>query len=507
MGAAGTNTSGAAINMHETSDIKNITFSFIQMNRPCIGLEMNGNTVTVDHGMFTQISGSGCGGIRVGHYTKQGVTVDPRISNTVIQGCGPTWAPCNVGGVTTPADFGIRVEDSGGLALTSNDVLYTYDGTVVFPSGQQLVIFTYATDNVFGDTVVDTPLVIETGAPGNNLQAGVQSFYATNSWAAAYTSTTGAPGILISNTGSAPFFNGFSFNQQRIYSISGNGIVVAGSGSYGTVQGSISAGELTVSSTTVPIIIGSGVTGAGIVGPAIIGGQSAGSTGGPGIYSLDVARGTTVGSETLTLVGPQPTNFSLDGASAVCGIGDQYPVTGPANAGIEIGNGVHHFAIRNSTVSGNCDGASNGAMNNSIVLDGNNWSATITGNSLEGFFRGQAIVGEPIQPDSALIGPGSIIANNKGVDDLEVGFTAAATIDLGVYPLVKINGAATTTQLLGCVGGQKASIFPTGGVNFASGGNISGGNLPYTPTGSVFVQATSSSPPPGSVPTCLWYLR
>lgn len=57
-GAAGTNTSGAAILINGAA---NVTISDVAINAPCIGMDISGNTIKVDRAQITQVAGSACG--------------------------------------------------------------------------------------------------------------------------------------------------------------------------------------------------------------------------------------------------------------------------------------------------------------------------------------------------------------------------------------------------------------------------------------------------------------
>ena len=212
MGAAGVNIAGASINMLGNS---NVTFSDISMNAPCIGLDLNGNTITVDRMQITQVAGAGCGGIRIGHATTSQTTVDPRITNSTIQSSR-----------SNPADYGMRIEDAGGAFISHDDILYSTIGTWIIPGANQQVKNTFFDNTTFGDTTVNSPLVIDTAAAS----AEVADIHSSQSWAAAFDSKSGQPGILIQNTGGASTFTGFHFVGQRVYSVPGNGVsLLAGS--------------------------------------------------------------------------------------------------------------------------------------------------------------------------------------------------------------------------------------------------------------------------------------
>lgn len=217
-GASGTNTSGGAIRMVPqaiTYKISNITLSGISINAPCIGMDINGNSINVERTFITQVQGAGCGAMRIGHNTINSLTTDVRIHNATLQA-----------NQSAPSDFGLKVEDSGGLDLDNVLALYSKIGTYIFPGASQAVIWTFASSSVFGDTTLNEPLKIDTG----DATAQVNGFFVTNSWASGFGATAGSAGILIANSGGVtPInqkFNGFQFNAMHVLSTSGNSVTV-----------------------------------------------------------------------------------------------------------------------------------------------------------------------------------------------------------------------------------------------------------------------------------------
>lgn len=208
MGAAGPNTSGAAIRMRPAS---NITFSDISMNAPCIGLDLNGNGIKVNRMQITQVAGRGCGGIRIGHATRNGDTVDARVTNSTIQSSQ-----------ANPADFGMKLEDAGGAFINNDDILYSRIGTWIFPGAGQFVKEPFFYETALGDTTLDLPLVIDTAAASGT----AQGLKFVGAWTAAFRSTSGQPGVLILNRGGSANFNGFHFVDLRDVSVPGNGMTI-----------------------------------------------------------------------------------------------------------------------------------------------------------------------------------------------------------------------------------------------------------------------------------------
>jgi hypothetical protein len=120
----------------------------------------------------------------------------------------------------------MRIEDAGGAFISHDDILYSTIGTWIIPGANQQVKNTFFDNTTFGDTTVNSPLVIDTAAAS----AEVADIHSSQSWAAAFDSKSGQPGILIQNTGGASTFTGFHFVGQRVYSVPGNGVsLLAGS--------------------------------------------------------------------------------------------------------------------------------------------------------------------------------------------------------------------------------------------------------------------------------------
>ena len=249
----------------------NYTIENFSINGPCVGIDLNGNTVRLQNFQITQVTGVGCGGIRVGHYTTGGATADPRIENGTVQACpvfdetGAILNPCfNVASSVT-ADYGIRYEDAGGAIVSFTNVIYPLNGTEILPGPAQYVTGSWNSDNL-GDTVHGVGLLIDDLGPGG-LGGGVAvALNFNNSFTAAFLSNTGSPGILIRNTGNVPvtYYQGINFRGQTVLETSGPSMKIEPAAVPFT--GSIAGGTpnvLTVATTTGSInnlstIVGSG---------------------------------------------------------------------------------------------------------------------------------------------------------------------------------------------------------------------------------------------------------
>jgi hypothetical protein len=158
----GGNTSGAAITMGDGtvngSIPGGITFQGVSIVYPCIGIDVNGNTIRLDDVTISNLSGTGCGGIRVGHNTTNATTVGTRISDAVI-GSDPT----------APAEYGMLFEDAGSPFVTNSDNIYT--GTIMRPGNGQAVKWGFFSNTVLGDQVKTATgsllITTDTGAVAN----------------------------------------------------------------------------------------------------------------------------------------------------------------------------------------------------------------------------------------------------------------------------------------------------------------------------------------------------
>jgi len=208
MGHPGTNTAGTAISFPGNSG--NSMIDFVWIDKPCIGLDLNGGAQAVNQLHVTGHRGAGCGGIRIGHSTSGGLTVDANISGVTLQS-----------DLTNPADFGMRIEDAGGLFVTNTDILSSNVGTYITPgmgpgSQAQRVEWAYFNNTVLGDSTVYECLVIDVAHPVGIIR-GLQF---NQTW----TSTSAAAGgIVLKNTGGTSIYSGIHFKGHRSYNNYGNG--------------------------------------------------------------------------------------------------------------------------------------------------------------------------------------------------------------------------------------------------------------------------------------------
>jgi len=176
-GPSGSGTSGAAIATSTTSIDDRLEKLMIWNN--CDGIELNGNTITVNLTNIYNFNGSGCAGIKVGNLGTNASTTDMRVTNGNIYGAGSA--------------VGMMILDAGGLYLDGNDIggamLY---GTEICPGTNQGVWWLFATNTVLGDTTTNNPLHIDTCAAS----ASIRGLKFDGTWTA--NNTTG-PGININN--------------------------------------------------------------------------------------------------------------------------------------------------------------------------------------------------------------------------------------------------------------------------------------------------------------------
>lgn len=244
MGAPGTNTSGAAISM--AAALNNTTLTDIAINAPCIGVDLNGNTIKMDRIQVTQVSGAACGGLRIGHLTTMAATVDPRITNSTFQSVQSANG--------TPGGFGIRLEDAGGYFQEHNDVLFFASCTVILPGTNQQVDYGKLGKSDYGDTCASHALTIDTAASS----AVVKGISAVDGWAS---SSQAGDGITVNNSGGG-IVSGIHFVGMQIYNNNGNGVnVLSPSVTDLTVDDSHFCGQ---SASYDEILLASGVSGAAI---------------------------------------------------------------------------------------------------------------------------------------------------------------------------------------------------------------------------------------------------
>jgi hypothetical protein len=215
MGATpGTNTSGAAINMHPGHGMM---FDNVSIMFACIGMEVNGNQPVMNRLLIEQVAGAGCIGMRIGNQTTDATTVDAKVLNSAIQSVLSTAG--------TPGGWGMVIQDCGGCNFDGNDILFFNVGTLVKPGLNQQVIWENWVNTVLGDTTVASPAIIDTA----DASAKIHGLYFNQAWVASYLSTTpNAHGIIIQDTANTGNVVGIHFVQLRDQAVSGSGILIAG---------------------------------------------------------------------------------------------------------------------------------------------------------------------------------------------------------------------------------------------------------------------------------------
>ena len=240
-GAQGANTSGGAISM--PSAVPNVTFEDISVNAPCIGADLNGNTIKWSRGQITQVAGAGCVGMRIGFATTLGATI-PIVSDVTLQ--------CNQ---SNPGDASLEIFDAGGPSIDNIDALYCGHGTWIKPGVNQYVQWGFLRHAALGDTTVNGPVVIDTTAAS----AVVKGLNFVDTWAAAYTSTSTDPGVGIYNNGGG-VVDGIHFNAHRTLSVPANGMTVGSGVGAVTFDAGEVCGANQLNSTYVGIELASGVS-------------------------------------------------------------------------------------------------------------------------------------------------------------------------------------------------------------------------------------------------------
>jgi hypothetical protein len=205
--SAGANTSGAAIStatfgyVTDGAAIRNVW-----INGPCIGIDLSGNTQTVEDTYIDGVRGAGCYGIRVGHYTTSAATVDPRITGSTI-----------AANQADPADADLLVEDAGGLFLAQDDFLFAKVGTKLEPGLNQAIEWPTLGSSYYGDTNSVTSMMIDTADPS----AVIRGLVANGGWS----SSSSGVGILLQNTAGG-LVSGLHFLGMRIFNNRANAVEV-----------------------------------------------------------------------------------------------------------------------------------------------------------------------------------------------------------------------------------------------------------------------------------------
>jgi hypothetical protein len=203
--SAGPNVRGTVV---ETGNHSSQRIENVQIDGPCIGVDINGNTTWVDRLVVNNIQGSGCGGWRVGTQTTFAGTVGARVTNSV------------VGGDSGSASFDQEILDSGGLYEANDDLLLAGVGTEVNPGANQEVDWAFFSNTVLGDSNTTAALVLDTRDPSGV----IKGLECVGCWAASQSSTSGS-NIFINNNGRGTVV-GIHFVGLRDYNSAGNGAVV-----------------------------------------------------------------------------------------------------------------------------------------------------------------------------------------------------------------------------------------------------------------------------------------
>jgi hypothetical protein len=202
-GHAGRNTSGAAVAM---GNYGWVTVSGLNIDGPCIGIDINGNTIYIDGNNIDGVQGANCYGMRVGNLTTGGNTTDARITRTTVGGDH-----------ATPAGAALLVVDSGGLFMSNSDLLYAEAGTRIKPGAGQVVQWASFSNTVVGDSNARYGLEIDTGASS----AVVKGLQCNGCWAA----SAAIANIVVKNTGGGKV-TGLHFTGLRNYNSGGDGVIV-----------------------------------------------------------------------------------------------------------------------------------------------------------------------------------------------------------------------------------------------------------------------------------------
>lgn len=182
--------------------------SHVDINNPCIGVDISGNSIIVDHARIDGTAGASCYGIRVGHNTTAAETVDPRITDTTVAS-------------SSTAGAGMLIEDAGGLYLSNNDVIGGAVGTYFHPGVNQQITWTFGSNTVLGDTTNGPAALFDTA----DKSALIKSLSFLGPWAS---NAQSAQGINIKNTAGGTI-KGVHFIGARLFTNGLDGVDVAAS--------------------------------------------------------------------------------------------------------------------------------------------------------------------------------------------------------------------------------------------------------------------------------------
>ena len=224
-----TATSGTAVST--TALASNAEIEDVNINVPCHGLDINGNTITARRVYINLVLGAGCAGVRVGNLTTGANTVNTRLFDVTVAGYSGNQP-----------DAGLEILDSGGLL--ADQVSIAFAGTIIRPGHNQVVEWFKASHSHLADTTPTTGLVIDTA----DSSGAVQGLTFVDDWISS--STTGF-GTTIANSGGGKV-DGVHFSHLQAYNNASTGLVNSG-GSHVTVDDSYfcgqagAAGDITVS--------------------------------------------------------------------------------------------------------------------------------------------------------------------------------------------------------------------------------------------------------------------
>jgi hypothetical protein len=243
MNHSGVNTSGTAVSALNTAQVR-VLHAWI--DGACVAVSMSGNTLLMDDSYLSLVGGgTNCFGIVFGANTTQANTVDPRVTNSTVQG-----------NQANPPAADQLIADAGGLFESNNDMLYGTVGTLIDPSaiagvGQQ-VTTPFFSNTVLGDTTVNQALVINTASSLAWSMGGVLQ----GSWAA---SSSASDNVAIANSGGG-VVDGWTFDAFRAVNSSTGSAFNLNGGTNITITGGSMLCGYNGSGTTAAIEMGNNVS-------------------------------------------------------------------------------------------------------------------------------------------------------------------------------------------------------------------------------------------------------
>lgn len=291
-----------------------VTVEKSQINSGCVSIAVTGSGSTQNKGadirgnVITPVSGTGCIGIAIGQSSTGANTGDGYYHENTIYCATPG----------SSSAIGMALFDSGGDAITNNNIYGCSVGTQIKPGANQQVLFADFISTILGDFSENNDLLIDSGAS----TASITSLFFIQTWTSGDGNAEAGPNVLIQNTNNIGNFQGIHFVGHRSYSytaandnfkVSGSNVKfveILDSHICSAVTGSGSAAGIHVTSAPAYTQIKNNVIGGCDVGGSFPNGVLVDSS--SNLYTItnnDISTGTT--SFALNLAGTSGTTTAI----------------------------------------------------------------------------------------------------------------------------------------------------------------------------------------------------